>query len=94
MEAEEVDRPNHGKDGPETSHRLTPLYRETLALRTRVSASSLDVQAKASLLFELDAKIGEFQSALQDLLGLEVTTFRTNESSIQSGGFIGSLCMD
>jgi LmbE family N-acetylglucosaminyl deacetylase len=78
------------KDGPETAHRLTPLYRETLALRTRVSSSSLDAQAKASLLFELDAKIGEFQSAFQDLLGLEVTTFRTNESSIQSGGFRGN----
>ncbi len=78
------------KDGPETAHRLTPLYRETLALRTRVAASSLDAQAKASLLFELDAKIGEFQSALQDLLGLELTTFRTNESSIQGGGFRGN----
>jgi LmbE family N-acetylglucosaminyl deacetylase len=78
------------KDGPETAHRLTPLYRQTLDLRAKVAASNLDARSKASLLFELDAKIAEFQSALNDLLGLELTTFRTNESSIQSGGFRGN----
>jgi LmbE family N-acetylglucosaminyl deacetylase len=78
------------KDGPETAHRLTPLYRRTLDLRAKVAASSLDAQSKASLLFELDTKIGEFQSALEDLLGLELMAFRTNESSIQSGGFRGN----
>ncbi len=78
------------KDGPETAHRLTPIYRQTLDLRAKVAASSLDAQSKGSLLFELDTKIGEFQSALQNLLGLELMTFRTNESAIQSGGFRGN----
>ncbi len=52
--------------------------------------SDLDAQAKANLLFELDAKIGQFQSALKDLLGLEMIPFRTNETSVQSGGFRGN----
>ena len=65
-------------------------YRQTLDLRARVAASNLEAQAKASLLFELDAKIAEFQSALEDMLGLELTAFRTNESTVQGGGFRGN----
>ena len=41
----------------QTAHRLSPLYRQTLDLRAKVAAGDLDAQAKASLLFELDAKI-------------------------------------
>jgi LmbE family N-acetylglucosaminyl deacetylase len=78
------------KDGPETAHRLTPLYRQALGLRAKVAASSLDNRSKASLLFELDAKIAEFQSALRNLLGLELDAFRTNESTVQTGGFRGN----
>jgi LmbE family N-acetylglucosaminyl deacetylase len=76
--------------GPETAHRLSPLYRQTLDLRARVAASDLDAQAKASLLFELDAKIGQFQSALEEILGLELTAFRTKEAKVQEGGFRGN----
>lgn len=76
--------------GQKTAHRLSPLYRQTLDLRAKVAASELDAQAKASLLFELDVKIAQFESALEDVLGLELTAFRTNESKIQEGGFRGS----
>jgi LmbE family N-acetylglucosaminyl deacetylase len=69
---------------------LAPIYRQTLALRDKLAASSLDAQGKASLLFELDAKIGEFQSALADALGLQVIAFRSNEAHVQSGGFRGA----
>ena len=78
------------KGGAETAHRLSPLYRETLDLRARVASSDLDSQAKASVLFELDAKVAEFESALEDMLGLELTAFRTNESKVQEGGFRGN----
>ncbi len=78
------------KSNLETAHRLTPIYRQTLALRNKVAAETLDAQSKASLLFELDAKIQEFQSALENLLGLELEAFRTSESSVQSGGFRGN----
>ena len=76
--------------GLQTAHRLSPLYRQTLNLRAKVATSDLDAQAKASLLFELDVKIAQFESALQDVLGLELTAFRTNESKVQEGGFRGS----
>ena len=75
---------------PETAHRLSPLYKQTLDLRAKVAASDLDAQAKASLLFELDAKIAQFQSALENILGLELTAFRTNEAKVQEGGFRGN----
>ncbi len=78
------------KSNLETAHRLAPIYRQTLALREKVSAETLDAQSKASLLFELDAKILEFQSALENLLGLELEAFRTSESAVQSGGFRGN----
>ncbi|HUX44458.1 MAG TPA: hypothetical protein VMV57_06880, partial [Terracidiphilus sp.] len=66
-----------------------PLYRGTLELRARVASSSLDAQAKASLLFELDAKINQFQSALKDLLGIDLMVFRTNDAVARHGGFHG-----
>jgi LmbE family N-acetylglucosaminyl deacetylase len=72
------------------AHSLAPIYRQTLELRARVASSSLDAQAKASLLFELDAKIDEFQSALSNLLGLDLIAFRTNETSAQLSGFRGA----
>jgi LmbE family N-acetylglucosaminyl deacetylase len=78
------------KSNLETAHRLSPVYRQTLDLREKVSAATLDAQSKASLLFELDAKIKEFQSALENLLGLELEAFRTNESTVQGGGFRGN----
>jgi LmbE family N-acetylglucosaminyl deacetylase len=79
-----------GQYGTAAAHQLTPLYRQTLELRAQVAASSLDLQAKTSLLFELDTKIGEFQSALKNLLGLDLIAFSTKSTNVQdSGGFRG-----
>ena len=50
-----------------------------------MAASDLDAEAKSDLLFELDVKIGQFQIALKDLLGLDMIPFRTNETSVQGG---------
>jgi LmbE family N-acetylglucosaminyl deacetylase len=78
------------KAGVEVAHKLAPIYRQTLDLRARVLSSGLDAQAKAGLLLELDAKANEFQSALKDLLGLDLMAFRTNETVAQNGGFRGN----
>lgn len=76
--------------GSPVARELSPIYRQTLALRDKVASSSLEAQGKASLLFELDAKINEFQSALATTLGLDLIAFRTSEAHAQSGGFRGS----
>jgi LmbE family N-acetylglucosaminyl deacetylase len=70
---------------PSLAHALAPIYRQTLDLRTRVATSDLDAEPKADLLFELDAKIEQFQAAMKELLGLDVIAFRTNETN--PGGF-------
>ena len=75
--------------GAASAHQLSPVYRETLELRARVAASNMQAEAKADILFELDAKIEQFQSALQNLLGLDLVPFRTNEDRAQTGGFRG-----
>jgi LmbE family N-acetylglucosaminyl deacetylase len=68
-----------GRSGAETAHALVPSYKQTLDLRGRVtSATDLTPQAKAGLLLELDYKIDAFQDALKELLGLDLTAFRTN----------------
>ncbi len=69
---------------------LAPIYRETLTLRDKAASSALDPQSKASLLFELDAKINQFQSAFADILGLDLIAFRTNEAHAQTAGFRGA----
>ncbi|HVZ82387.1 MAG TPA: PIG-L family deacetylase [Terracidiphilus sp.] len=72
------------------AHKLAAAYRRTLELRQRVASGSLDAQAKADLLFELDTKIAQFQAALSELLGLDLAAFRTNEASERLVGFRGA----
>ncbi|WP_058189017.1 PIG-L family deacetylase [Terracidiphilus gabretensis] len=65
--------------GHEDPTRLAKIYKQTLDLRTHIGAATdLTPQAKASLLLELDYKLDTFQSALKELLGLNLTAFRTN----------------
>jgi LmbE family N-acetylglucosaminyl deacetylase len=75
-----------GETGDTAAHKLVPIYRQTLVLRKWVASSDLDAHSKANLLFELDAKIIEFQSALKELLGLDMIAFRTNSANAQEGG--------
>jgi LmbE family N-acetylglucosaminyl deacetylase len=75
-----------GLAGAAVAHKLTPIYRQTLDLQTKVATSNLDPEAKSSLLFELDAKIDQFQSALKDLLGLDLVAFTTKSTNAQDGG--------
>jgi LmbE family N-acetylglucosaminyl deacetylase len=68
------------------AHELAFAYRKTIEFRTAVGKSSLDRRAINSLLFELDTKISEFQSAFKELLGLDLVAFTTKEDSLQGGG--------
>jgi len=73
------------------ARRLAPLYHQTLDLRAKVAAATFAPHAKASLLFELDTKIGQFQSALANLLGVDLTAFTTKSSNAKDpGGFRGN----
>jgi LmbE family N-acetylglucosaminyl deacetylase len=83
----EAERP--GLAGVAAAHKLTPLYRQTLDLHAKVAASELNPQAKASLLFELDAKIEQFQTVLKDLLGLDLLAFTTKSETVERGAFRG-----
>jgi LmbE family N-acetylglucosaminyl deacetylase len=68
------------------AHKLAPIYRNTLDLRAKVASSGLDAKSKTSLLFELDAKIEQFQSALKNLLGLDLIAFTTKATNVGSSG--------
>jgi len=72
--------------GASAAHKLAPVYRQTLELYARVQSSDLDPEAKAGLELELSAKIGEFQKAFQDLLGLDMIAFTTHAGGGQGGG--------
>jgi LmbE family N-acetylglucosaminyl deacetylase len=79
-----------GQTGEASAHALAPLYRRTLDIRAQVASASLDPQARASLLFELDAKIDQFQVGLKNLLGLDLIAFSTKSTDAQeNGGFRG-----
>jgi LmbE family N-acetylglucosaminyl deacetylase len=68
------------------AHQLAPIYAHTLDLYTRVKASNLDAESKAGLELELGAKIGQFQEALKDLLGLDLIAFTTGSGGGQGYG--------
>ena len=68
---------------------LATIYRQTLDLRAKVASSDLAPQPKASLLFELDLKIEEFQTAFKNLLGLDLIAFTTKATKIENTGFRG-----
>jgi LmbE family N-acetylglucosaminyl deacetylase len=73
------------ESGVEGAQKLAPIYRHTLSLYARVKASDLDAEAKAGLELELGAKIEQFQSALKDLLGLDMVAFTTGGGSERGG---------
>ena len=68
------------------AHTLAHLYQLTLALRTRVADGNFGPKGRASLLFELDLKIDQFQSTLKELLGLDLAAFTTKADSLQAAG--------
>jgi LmbE family N-acetylglucosaminyl deacetylase len=73
------------ESGVDAAHKLTLIYKETLDLYARVKASDLDAETKAGLELELGAKIGQFQEALKDLLGLDLIAFTARGMSTEGG---------
>ena len=68
------------------AHKLVSVYKQTIGLRSQVTGSNLDALSKASILFELNVKIDEFQDALKDLLGLDLMAFTARAEGAQGGG--------
>ncbi len=67
-----------GKNGVNAAHKLAQAYRQTLNLYAKVKLSDLDAESKAGLELELGAKVQQFQSALKDMLGLDLAAFTTS----------------
>ncbi len=78
-----------GRENFDNARRLAPIYREVLELDARVKAGPLSAESKAGIELELGAKIAQAQDALKELLGLEMTAFRTAETKVENGGFRG-----
>jgi len=78
-----------GESNPDAAHKLAPLYGQALALRKQLSTSSLDDQARAGVALELDTKVEQFESALRNLLGIDMVAFTTHATKIEDGGFRG-----
>jgi LmbE family N-acetylglucosaminyl deacetylase len=75
-----------GQTGLAAAHKLAPIYQFIRNLRVGVAGSNLDAQAKAGLLLELDAKIDQIQSALKELLGLDLIAFTTKAEKVENAG--------
>jgi hypothetical protein len=84
----EVER--RGLSDVAAAHKLAPIYRSVLELRARVAASSLDAASKSDLLFELDAKIDQFQLVFKDLLGLDLDAFTSSSGEGNRNPFGGA----
>jgi LmbE family N-acetylglucosaminyl deacetylase len=68
----------------EEAHVLASIYKQTLTLRDRIAnadRSELTQRERAGLLLELNYKIDSFQSALKELLGLDLAAFRTSDGT-------------
>ncbi len=76
--------------GVEGARKLAPIYRQTLELYTRVKNSDLDAESKASVGMELTEKIEQFQSALKELLGLDMLA-QTSSGAERAGPGGGSF---
>jgi len=80
----------NGRSDVMTAHELAAIYQRTIELRDHITSSNeLNTQAKAGLLLELNYKIDDFQSALKQLLGLELTAFRTKATNAPRSGSRG-----
>jgi hypothetical protein len=71
--------------GVEGAHKLAPIYRQALELYARVNSSDLDPESKAGVELELGEKIEQFQSALKELLGLDMLAQTTSGGGDRGG---------
>jgi hypothetical protein len=80
----------HGQTGIAAAYKLAPIYGQTLKLYEKVVDSNLNAESKWKLLSELDEKIGQFQTALKEFLGLDLIAFTTKAEYQPSFGGRGS----
>ena len=86
----EFEAERKGLSGAAAAEKLAPIYRQALTMKKAMGTVFLDSQSRAELGFEGDIKLGQFQEALQNLLGIDVIAFTTHASTIEEGGFRGS----
>jgi LmbE family N-acetylglucosaminyl deacetylase len=94
----QFDTERHGLSANNAAHKLASIYRQAIALRSKIADKDTVVSTrgfdggtkeKANLLFELDLKIDQFQTALKNLLGLDLIAFTTHATKIENTGFRG-----
>jgi LmbE family N-acetylglucosaminyl deacetylase len=71
------------------AHSYAALCKDALTLRERVARAIPAGEERGNLLFELDTKIAQFQTLLQELLGLDLEAFRAGASGRAGGGPAG-----
>jgi len=86
LELAQFESQRRGQSDAALAHKLAPLYHQTLILSSKIASSDLSPQAKANLLFELRIKMEQFDSALKDLLGLDLVAFTTKSTNAQDNG--------
>ncbi|MGA2047429.1 MAG: PIG-L family deacetylase [Terracidiphilus sp.] len=79
-----------GESGTAAAHKLAPIYRQIIALQKELAASTQEIQAKTSLSFELEAKVEQCETALKNLLGLDLVAFTTHATKVEDNGFRGN----
>jgi len=87
-----------GESETATAHKLATIYRQVLVLRKDLALSNTDFfskppdiavneqQSKGSISFELETKIEQLESALKNLLGLDLITFTTHATKVEDNG--------
>jgi len=80
------DAESQGQSGVTGAHKLVPIYSLVRDLRASIAFSDLDAKAKSDLLFELDLKLDQFQSALANLLSLDLVAFTTHTAKVDNTG--------
>ena len=93
----EVERP--GLTEIAAAHKLAAIYHDALVSQKTWVAANLgmynkrgmgvaipEIKARASFSFELDKKIEQFQTALKNLLGLDLVAFTTRSANRREGG--------
>ncbi|MGA3135736.1 MAG: PIG-L family deacetylase [Terracidiphilus sp.] len=80
----QLEKDRHWISSLEAAHRLAVLYRKTIQLEHYLLLSS--DRNHWGIQNELSLKLEQFQSALKELLGLDLATFTTKAASAQGGG--------
>jgi hypothetical protein len=80
----QLEKDRHWISSLEAAHRLAVLYRKTIQLEHYLLLSS--DRDHWGIQNELSLKLEQFQSALKELLGLDLATFTTKAASAQGGG--------